>query len=105
MAARGGPPERRSRARKKADLVPVSPVAEAETGLDDEPATPPARKKVAAPTLELDPADGPAEAGAASEPADAPVEGAVATDTAEATAPTDGAVVDPPAGADETPPD
>jgi hypothetical protein len=108
MAARGGPPERRSRARKKADLLGTSQVAEAATGLDDEPATPQARKGVAAPTLELDPADGPVATGAGSdtvEPADPPVEGAVASDTAETAEPADAAVADPSAATDETPPD
>src|SRR6476659_9079951 len=107
MAARGGPPERRSRARKKAEPVATSQVAEATTGLDDEAATPRVKHGPAAPTLELDPADRPVAAGAGSdtvEPAAAPVAGAVATDTAEVVAPTDTPAVDPPAGTDDTPP-
>jgi len=108
MAARGGPPERRSRARKKADLVGPSRVAEGATGPDDEPPTPRVKPAAAAPTLELDPAEGPVAASADSdtvEPADGQVGGAVATDTAEAAPPADAPVLDPPAGTDETPPD
>lgn len=97
VAARGGPPERRSRARKKADLVPVRPVAEAAPGPDDEPATPQAREGIAAPTLELDPGDGPV----AAEDATDTVEPAEDGDPQEPAA----AVADPSAGTDETPPD
>jgi hypothetical protein len=90
VAARGGPPERRARARKKADLTAVSPVAEAPIGLDDEPAAPPAEVGVAAPTLELDvgEAGGPVAALTATdadgtEHGAGPAEATDATDTAE----------------------
>jgi len=90
VAARGGPPERRARARKKADLTAVSPVAEAPIGLDDEPAAPPAEVGVAAPTLELDVGEpgGPVAAVAAPDAGDTehdaePAEATDATDTAE----------------------
>jgi len=88
-AARGGPPERRARARKKADLTAVSPVAEAPIGLDDELASP-AGAVVAAPTLELDEgeAGGPVAAVTApdagdTEPDAEPAEATDATDAAE----------------------
>jgi hypothetical protein len=90
VAARGGPPERRARARKKADLTAVSPVVEAPIGLDDEPAAPPAQGGVAAPTLELDQAEagGPVAAAAASDAADT-ADVAEAAEASEATEATD----------------
>ena len=51
-----------ARARKKADPTAVSPVAEAATELDDEPATP-RPDAAAAPTLELDPPTVPSPTG------------------------------------------
>jgi hypothetical protein len=96
VAAQGGPPERRARARKKTELTAVSPVAEAPIALGDEPAESPVAGGVTAPTLELDQAE-------AADTADS-------AGTADSAAPTDAdpeptdTVADP-AGTGETPPD
>jgi hypothetical protein len=134
VAARGGPPERRARARKKTDLTAVGPVVETPIGLDDEPAASPAQGGVAAPTLELDRAEagGPVAAVAASDAADTteaaePADASDASDASDATdaaesarsaeiadgaEPTDagapeptGTVAEPPAAAGEARPD
>jgi hypothetical protein len=93
VAARGGPPERRSRARKKADLAGTSQVAGAATGLHDKPAITPATEGVATPTLELDPADGPAAADAATDGAD-PIDAGDPADAADAAGPAGAAEID-----------
>ncbi len=129
VAARGGPPERRARARKKADLTAVSPVVEAPIGLDDEPAASPAQGGVAAPTLELDrPSRRSRRGGGRHRRRETPTRRAGrgnrrirrdrcrrdrhSAETADSAEPTDAgdpeptaAVADPPAGAGETPPD
>jgi hypothetical protein len=96
VAAQGGPPERRARARKKADLTAVNPVAEVPIGLDDEPGASPSQGVVAAPTLELDRAE-------AADPAHN-AETADSAEPAEASEPEEpsGEVADPPAGTAET---
>ena len=105
VAAQGGPPERRSRARKKADLAAVNPVAKAVTGPDDVPVTSPAEAEITAPTLELDGGDGNGAVGAgAARPADAPVEDGVRpTDGGDPQGPAE-TIADPPAGTGGTSP-
>jgi hypothetical protein len=133
VAARGGPPERRARARKKADLTAVSPVVEAPIGLDDEPPHPRPRtgsradaragsgrrrrsRRGAAATdaAETTAAAEPAEAAEETDASDATdaAETAHSAETADSAEPTDAgapeptaAVADTPAGVGETPPD